>query len=154
LNEIGAILAYKVVPNDKREELSLLLKQIWSTPNRFIETKCIYTDNVKVDQSTIKTTFKDCHRNYDELIKVLLDIFHAKERVNKELDKYHPDKKAATADLSAIFAKLHHLYSYSSKLDLKNEFDKWLNTYSTVHSELNLSLADKITYLGITMILI
>ena len=54
LNENGEVLTYKIVSNDRREELYKLLLDIWKNSERKIITECVYTDNPKVDESFIQ----------------------------------------------------------------------------------------------------
>ena len=53
-------------------------------------------DNPKVDTSNIMKAYHDSHNEENQLsLRVLLDVFHAKSRVVKELNFHHPDYKAA-----------------------------------------------------------
>ena len=59
LNENGEVLTYKIVSNDRREELYKLLLDIWKNSERKIITECVYTDNPKVDESFIQKAFEE-----------------------------------------------------------------------------------------------
>ena len=149
LNENGCVLSYKVVNNDRREELYDLLLELWSTVNRVVITECVYSDNPKVDSSFILKAFNET-KPVDKvaILYILLDIFHAKSRIGKEISKTHPDQKGAMADLSTIFAKLHHYNSYPVLQDLKEAFYNWMGKYSKVHAQLLFSMDQKLQLLG------
>ena len=127
---------------------------IWN--NSQIVTECVYTDNPKVDESYIQKAFYEANQNRDKLkiLTVLLDIFHAKSRVVKEISRSHPDKKSAIADLSSIFGKLHHFNSYDTKSKLSEALNNWCNKYKIVHNQLSLSFEEKISLIGIYNILV
>jgi hypothetical protein len=149
LEEHGYVIGYKIVPSDERIHVQQLLKDIWTTENREIITKVVYTDNPKVDKSAILTTFKDCHPQELVDVVVLLDIFHAQNRIVKELRYQHPDYKAAKQELSKIFAKIQQPNSYPQPEDLVNDFDAWITKFSIVDNALALEINDKIKYLSI-----
>ena len=147
------MVAYKIVCNDKRTEVYNLLLELWQTPERECIAQCIYTDNPKVDSSFILQAFEDTRPDGNlDVLQILLDIFHAKSRITKELSKSHPDRKAATADLTSIFGKLHHYNSYPKLSDLKMVFEEWCAKYSTVHAQLSYSTEQKILLLGISIL--
>ena len=149
LNENGSVLAYKIVSNDKRDEVYNLLLELWNTPERKHITLCVYTDNPKVDESFIQMAFEETKPEGSlDILYVLLDIFHAKTRVTKELPRSHPDRKGAMSDFSTIFAKLHHYSSSPTIGDLQQAFTDWKVKYSTVHAQLTYSLEQKIELLG------
>lgn len=61
------------MPNDTRPFVKECLEQIWKTEGRAVITKTVYTDNVSVDTSVIKATFKECHgakKAYPEICQV------------------------------------------------------------------------------------
>lgn len=61
MNEFGAVVRYKIVPNDTRVYIAALLNDIWTIPGRTILTKCVYTDNVRVDSQIIENCFLASH---------------------------------------------------------------------------------------------
>jgi hypothetical protein len=69
MNEKAAVMNYKIVPNDTRAYIRQLLEEIENTPGRKVQTKCIYTDNPRVDTSI-------CEKVYQELssYKVIPDV--------------------------------------------------------------------------------
>jgi hypothetical protein len=71
MNEFGAVIKFKIVPNDTRLYIKALLEDIWTTSNRKIVTKCVYTDNVRVDHQIIVDCFKMCHPNISTICDVL-----------------------------------------------------------------------------------
>jgi hypothetical protein len=150
LNEDGAVVGFKIVSNDRREELYMLLLEVWAPPDRQHITTCIYSDNPKVDEASIQRAFTETlpEDEHIHILKVLLDIFHAKSRVVKELPRSHPDRKSSIADLTTIFAKLHHYNAYPNISKLKGAFKQWMNKYNTVHAELSLTLQQKVDLLG------
>jgi len=149
LNEDGFIVVFKLVSNDRREEIYNLLSELWKTPKREVLTECVYTDNPKVDSSFIQQAFDETKpKDSVEILTVLLDIFHAKSRITKELSRTHPDRKAAASDLSSIFAKLHHFNSYPTLPELKEAFENWCTKYSVVHAQLSYSMDQKIALIG------
>lgn len=155
LNENGEVLTYKIVSNDRREELYKLLLDIWKNSERKIITECVYTDNPKVDESFIQKAFEETAPKEESefhVLTVLLDIFHAKSRVVKEINRSHPDRKSAMADLSVIFGKLHHFNSYDTKTKLSTALTDWCKKYKKVHSQLSLSFEQKMALIGIQFI--
>jgi hypothetical protein len=140
-----------------------MLKEIWSVNE---DQKCYacYTDNVSTDSSCVLEAHIESFPNNLLSPVILLDIYHAKQRyiinininiitnnyfrVVKELQYSHPDFKAATADLSTIFAKLKHLQSYPSMEDFVNALNKWMEDYSQVHASLALGINERIQFFG------
>jgi hypothetical protein len=64
LNENGAVLAYQICPNDKKEIVLDLFEEIWLTEGRTVKTRFIFTDNVKKDQASLKKRFLKIHPNH------------------------------------------------------------------------------------------
>jgi hypothetical protein len=56
-NEDGAVLSTKIVPSDAREYVLDQLEKIWTTHGRKVETKCIYTDNARMDTNLITASY-------------------------------------------------------------------------------------------------
>ena len=71
-----------------------------------------------------------------DCLDVCLDIFHAKNRVAKELQRNHPDYKAAMSDLSMIFGKILNR-SYEFKEDLALAFQDFGESYSEPTTKLS-----------------
>ena len=147
LNEDGMIVHYKIVPNDKRDEVKKLLKDIWTTPNIQKTTSVVYTDNPKVDRRAIQEIFLDCFSEEVE-VSVLLDIFHAKMRIIKDIPRSHPDYRVAKQDIAAIFNNIQKYGYYPLPQDLVDDFDTWVDKYSVVYSTSYLSFDDQINYLA------
>jgi hypothetical protein len=103
VDEDGFVLGHKIVPNDSREFVTEILLEIWKTEGRTVSTQAIYTDNPIVDSKSIQNAYKECFPEDLTELAVLLDIFHAKARVLKSMQKTHPDYRAAKADLNTIF---------------------------------------------------
>jgi hypothetical protein len=51
------VLAAKIVPSDERRFVVDQIEKIWNTPGRQVSTKCIYTDNARVDTNLILESF-------------------------------------------------------------------------------------------------
>lgn len=105
-------LCLQVVPDDTFERVDELLYQIW------VEQACKHlpeffsTDNVSKDQYTVADKFKEIREQraalgltQDPVTKVLQDIWHARERISRELKRAHPDYFQAVAQLNQIFAR-------------------------------------------------
>lgn len=119
---------------------------------RYIIYYVIYyvIDNPNVDRSFVIDSFKKCHPNSlgNDIFTVLLDGWHARSRIIKELSRQHPDYKSAKSDLTEIFSKLPYQTSYPDADTLADAFDNWIKKYSVCHAALGLSLKQKIKYLG------
>jgi hypothetical protein len=147
LNEIGQILAFKVVPSDTRSFLQEMLKEIWTTPDLSVKCDAIYTDNPKVDKNAILTTYHSTFPDQIDTLDVCLDIFHAKNRVVKELQRSHPDYRAAVSELGKIFGKVINR-GFDFKEDLAKAFQDFADTFSKPTTKL--SKNKKLVYMGIT----
>ena len=110
--------------------------------------QAVYTDNPKVDESFIKEAFQTAYKDDIPLISVLLDIFHAQNRVIKELFITHPDLKFAKSSLKQIFSKIPKSDGFNSPQDLKEAFMEWEQQLKAVHGSVALENNDKIRYLG------
>jgi hypothetical protein len=141
------VLNYKIVPNDTRIYVAKLLEEIWTIPN--LEKKCevVYTDNPKVDRGSIQQIYTSCFPK-DIQIAVLLDVFHARARVLKEMSKSHPDYRVAKSDLTSIFSKLQVYGSYSSAKYLSQDFDNWLLKYSIIYPSSALTFSEQIKFIS------
>lgn len=82
-----------------------------------------------------------------ELPLVLQDIWHAIQRVDRLLDKQHPDYKAAKGTFSTIFNSIQS-QSYESATHLKKQLLEWESKYSVLSSRSAIPLNDLITQLG------
>ena len=150
LNEDGMVLAYDIVPNDKRELISKLFMDIWNTPNRQKVCLAVYSDNPKSDKNCILVSFAATHHSPAlNAPDVLLDVFHGKSRVVKEMAHNHPDFRGAQSELAGIFAALPDKNAYPLSDDLVSAFQDWLDKYSTVCTPLYYEENDKLFYLGI-----
>lgn len=100
------------MPDDTYERVDELLENI------FVLQKCKHlpeffsTDNVAKDQYTVADKFKAIRAARAELglsshpvTQVLQDIWHARERVSRELKRSHPDYFQAVAQLNQIFGR-------------------------------------------------
>lgn len=100
------------MPDDTFERVDELLESI------FLHLKCKHlpkffsTDNVGKDQYTIADKFKairaaraDVGLSSQPVTQVLQDIWHARERVSRELKRSHPDYFQAVAQLQQIFGR-------------------------------------------------
>jgi hypothetical protein len=148
LNENGMAVNYQIVPNDKRDFVKKLLEEIWRTEDSNVVPSVVYTDNPKVDSSIINETFSHCFPEDPTGVEVLLDIYHAKVRVLREMNKHHPDYAAAKSDLTSIFALIQVRGQYDTIGDLRNTFDDWTSKYSKVYASTMLTTAEKISYLA------
>jgi len=150
LNEDSKVLSFKIVPNDKREYLVLLLKEIWSN-HKEQQCQACYTDNVKVDAAFVNQAHAECFPNDPVDPTMLLDVFHAKNRVVSEMLKTHPDFKAANSDLSSVLHELKFPRSYPDENDFVEALSNWIKEYSSVHASLALSINDRIRFFGKTI---
>lgn len=139
------ILHYQIVPNDKRIYVTNLLKEIWTVSKEKV-CEVVYTDNPKVDDSAIQNAYREC---FPSMLKVdvLLDIFHGKSRVTKEMNKSHPDYKEAKKDLTAVFSNLQKFGNYATEKELSEAFNEWMNKYSVVHSNTALNFSEQMEYI-------
>ena len=124
MNEFGAVLAYKIVPNDTKEYLQELLTSIWSVNNN--PTKAMYTDHPSKDSKTIINTWNSIYKFKfpNQSIIVLQDIFHAQNRVLKGMSKNHSDYKFSSQEIKQIIYKVKTGY-YEKKEDFKEKLKKW-----------------------------
>lgn len=163
MNEYGAVLKFKIVPNDTRQYIQTLLEDIWTTPSRTVTTKCVYTDNVRVDHQIILECFKRCHSDVVQLCDVLQvrksiirqiltnelqDIFHAENRVLVVLSKTHADYTEASKELKAIFGRILN-GSWETIEDLQQAFEDWLLKWNEASTAEKLNDMQKVQYLGI-----
>ena len=70
LNEFNDVIAYQIVPNDKREHVGVVLDTIFKESP--ISTKAIYTDNPHTDKSIVETAFGN--HFYGKILT--LQVFH------------------------------------------------------------------------------
>lgn len=101
------------MPDDTFEHVTKLLEEIW------VEKECHHlpafysTDNVGKDRYTVSDAFRDIrsarealhHLSTTPITVVLQDIWHARERVSRELKRSHPDYFQAVAALNHIFGR-------------------------------------------------
>jgi hypothetical protein len=147
LNENGMILNYRIVPNDQCTFVQECLKEVWSTPGAQKICEVVYTDNPKVDKSFIEQTYLQCHPGHLS-VAVLLDIYHARARVIKEMSKYHPDFRAAKQDLASIFATIQQYGHFPTPDDLVDDFEEWCSKYSVVYTTTILPFDEQINFLA------
>jgi len=148
LNEDGMILNYRIVPNDRRDLVQDVIRQIQRTEGREKDCEAVYTDNPRADRNYIQETYKECFPDAPLQLPVLLDIYHGRVRILKEMNKQHPDYRAGKSDLSTIFAKLQTPGAFGTPNDLAKEFMKWAAKYSVVYSSLTLSFDDQLEFLA------
>jgi len=148
LNKDAFVLNYAIVPNDTRAFVQECLSAIWTTANSKITPSVVYTDNPKVDQNFIQQTFEQCFPDCPLPVEVLLDIYHAKMRVLKEMSKTHVDYRSAKSDLNTIFANLQVKGTYNTTDDLEKSFDDWVEKYSSVYNYADLDSKEKLNYLA------
>jgi hypothetical protein len=147
LNEDGMILNYRIVSNDKHTFFQECLKEVWSTLKAQKICEIVYTDNPKVDRNQIEQIYHQFFPNHIS-VAVLLDIYHAKARILKEMNKYYPDFRVAKQDLTTIFATIQQHGSYPTPNDLIEDFEDWCDKYSIVYKTLTLSFKDQIKFLA------
>jgi len=75
-------------------------------------------------------------------------LFHAKNRIIREMSPHHPDYKAAKSALGAIYSKIQTPEAYPKPEDLQNDFKQWLNEYSIVCAEISFTANEKANLLG------
>ncbi len=116
-------LHVKVAPDDTHQPVSELLREI------FVDMECkfyphvISTDNAGKDQHTMSDTMLELRRDriqkglsdprYTGLTMVVQDIWHARERVARVLNKGHSDYYPALAELKIIFARYIYIFDVS-----------------------------------------
>ena len=147
LNENGMILNYRIVSNDQRTFVQECLKEVWSTSGAQKICEVVYTDNPKVDKNFIEQIYLQCHPSHLS-VAVLLDIYHARARVIKEMSKYHPDFRAAKQDLSSIFATIQQYGHFPTPDDLVDDFEEWYSKYSVVYTTTILSFDEQVNFLA------
>jgi hypothetical protein len=104
-------------------QLSLrMFKEVWSTPEIQKICEVVYTNNSKVDRNYIQQIYHQYFPNHIS-VAILLNIFHAKTRVIKEMNKYHPDFRATKQDLTTIFAIIQQYGSYPTSNELIEDFE-------------------------------
>jgi hypothetical protein len=141
------IVNHKIVPNNKRTFVQTCLKQIWTEPEAEQICEVVYTDNPKVDKSSIQKIFADCFPNHLP-VAVLLDIYHARSRIIKEMIKTHPDFRVAKQDLTTIFATLQIFGHFPSPSSLSKELENWCQKYSIVYASSALNFVEQIDFLA------
>jgi 4-hydroxy-L-threonine phosphate dehydrogenase PdxA len=141
------ILNHKVVPNDTRKFVQQCLEEIWKQPDAEKICEVVYTDNPKVDTTAIQSIFLQLYPNHLP-VSVLLDIYHGRARVIKEMIKTHPDYRAAKQDLSTIFSLLQKFGHFASPGALSREFDAWCTKYSQVYASSALTFEEQIAFLA------
>jgi hypothetical protein len=86
-------------------------------------------------------------RDLSRAVRVLQDIFHAQDRVVRQLRRRHPDYAQAREDLKAIFAKLrssnpsHFSLNPAEEENAKGEFKEALQAYKNQYSHDNAALS-------------
>lgn len=159
-----------IVPNDCREHFYLAFQTIWMAEGRDehekgVKTKFIYTDDVQkgtyvcydhichcinicfaTDTNEILDIYATTNFRH-ELPLVLQDIWHAIQRVDRLLDKQHPDYKAAKGSFSSIFSNIQD-QGFESAIQLKSRILEWETKYTTLSSRSAIPLNDLITELG------
>lgn len=103
---------HQVVPDDTFEHVTQLLREIWIN-GRCKHLPAFYsTDNVGKDRYTITDALKDIrsarallYLSTTPITVVLQDLWHARERVSRELKRGHPDYYQAVAALNYIFGR-------------------------------------------------
>jgi len=149
-------LFYQIVPNDKRDFIQDALEEIWSDCGDVVPL-AVYTDNPRVDKSAVEAAYASAFPENLDPIDVLLvfvtmftetkDVFHAKNRIVKELPIQHPDFRPAVSDLSSILKKLE-LRSYQDVDAFIDAMEQWKVKYSTAAPSA-LSVKEQIEFLGI-----
>jgi hypothetical protein len=76
------VVNYRIVPNDRIYLVQQLFKEIYFVSETSKICKVVYTNNPKVDSALIQDTYIQCYPK-KIAVDVLLDIFHARERVLK-----------------------------------------------------------------------
>ena len=101
-----------MVPDDTHDGIDCLLKQIW------INEKCnalpafCATDDVAKDRYLAADSFAEILHAWQTLglttepvTEIHQDVFHARERVARTLNKSHPDYFSALAALEKVFGR-------------------------------------------------
>lgn len=128
------------MPDDTRFYVCHLIAQVWEFQKKPL-TVAIYTDNVRSDTKKIQQLWEtkfpehsapgiNVLQFYINYTDILQDIFHAQNRVDSVLLKYHPDYSNAKKELSAVFAKLQHINSYPSSQNFADALKDWRETFS------------------------
>ena len=118
---------------------------IWTTPSLTICCEAVYTDNPKVDKNAILEVHDKLFPDAKNTLDVCLDIFHAKNRVVRELQHNHPDYKAAVSDLGKIFGLIISR-GYDFKENLACALLNFGESFSVPTTRF--SKNDKILYIG------
>lgn len=103
-NEIDAIIAWKIVPNDTRAHVSELISEYFHEGDpTSVVTQVFYTDNVVSDQNKLQEIFTKIQPK--SKVAVIQDLWHAQQRIIKLLAKVHPDFKESTKEIRAVFQR-------------------------------------------------
>ena len=71
LNEHNDVIAYQIVPNDKREHVGGVLETIFERQNSDIQTEAVYTDNPTVDKKVVEAAFSKHFNGHILTLQVL-----------------------------------------------------------------------------------
>jgi hypothetical protein len=148
LNEESQILNYKIVSNDQQILVQDLLKKIWTTTGAQKLCEVVYTDNPKVDKRFIQQIYQEYFPK-ELSVKVLLDIFHGRERIFRALNRNHPDYRPAKSDLSKLFSLIKIMGHFPTSNELSVAFDDWCLKYSIIHPSSTLMFEEQIKILAL-----
>jgi hypothetical protein len=79
--------------------------------------------NSKVNKNFIEQIYLQYHPNYLS-IAILLDIYHARAKIIKEMSKYHPNFRAIKQDLASIFVTIQQYGHFPTLDDLIDNFEE------------------------------
>jgi len=65
------------------------------------------------------------------------------------MSSVHPDYRAAKSELASIYAKIQTANAYKTKEDLCEDFNNWIQDFTTVCHPIAYSAKEKISFLGI-----
>ena len=133
----GLVLAALFVPNGRSDFPHLLLQDIIArqrVSGKSEPVSVVSTDNAVRDAPGLMRAFEAAT---GKRLLCCQDIWHAVQRVKKEIRKGHPDAVAAAAEISAIFKKLTDC-KYESKEKFVDALEGYIKTYTvdTPRSEL------------------
>jgi hypothetical protein len=75
-----------------------------------------------MDRNHIEQIYFQCFPSHI-FLAILLDIYHAKAKIVKEMNKYYPDFRATEQNLTIIFATIQQYGSYPTPDNFTEEFE-------------------------------
>ena len=149
-NELGLVIAWKIVPNDTREHVTQLIRDYYGSSPIKIPPRVFYTDDVAADKNSLKELMDDLIPEDD--FDVIQDIWHAQQRIIRLLARQHPDHYSAVTTFKNIFSRILS-GQYETVEDIHQAFEDWETKYQTVQ-KCYPQTEDAMIYLGIVVLIL